>query len=89
MEPDNGTDLVLDESQSSFNVELWDGEKLFFTCNNTKLGVEEGASPVVAFNCKSDGTYSVPNKDEWPTCKQKTTTAKPRNALLPFMIFSF
>ena len=28
LEPDGYTDLVLDESQSSFDVELWDGEKV-------------------------------------------------------------
>ena len=26
--------------------------QLFFTCKNTTLGVEEAASPVVAFKCK-------------------------------------
>ena len=28
LEPDNYTDLVLDETQSSYDVELWDGEKV-------------------------------------------------------------
>ena len=70
--------------------------QLFFTCRNDTLGVEEAASPIIAFKCKwvgifgvfffqcfiiiirSDGTYAVPEKDEWPICKIKTTTAKPR-----------
>ena len=38
--------------QSDYFTELWDGERLFFTCKNTTLGVEEAASPVVAFKCK-------------------------------------
>ena len=68
LEPDNHTDLVLDEvgnldngkghimicfqGQSDFDQELWDGEKLFFICANNSLGVEQAASPVVAFKCK-------------------------------------
>ena len=28
LEPDNYTDLILDEAQSSFYEELWDGEKV-------------------------------------------------------------
>lgn len=28
LEPDNYTDLILDEAQSSFSEELWDGEKV-------------------------------------------------------------
>ena len=77
--------------------------QLFFTCKNDTLGVEEAASPIIAFKCKwvqtfepvkksiqqhnirSDGTYAVPEKDEWPICKIKTTTAKPRQ----FYSFTF
>ena len=28
LEPDNDTGLMLDEAQSSFDVELWEGEKV-------------------------------------------------------------
>ena len=39
---------------------------------------------------RSDGTYAVPNKDEWPICKIKTTTAKPRkNSPFTFYISKF
>ena len=40
LEPDNYTDLILDEAQSSFYEELWDGEKvklIFLTTSTEKL----------------------------------------------------
>ena len=39
LEPDNYTDLILDEAQSSFSEELWDGEKVkyIFFCYDSHL----------------------------------------------------
>ena len=67
--------------------------QLFFICSNNSLGVEKGASPVVAFKCRyrdlsifvyltlrADGIYAVPENMTWPECFVKTTTAKPREA---------
>ena len=28
---------------------------------------------------RPDGVFAVPDENEWPICKTKTTTAKPRN----------
>lgn len=59
------------------DLQLWEGDKIYFVCKNDSLGVEKGASPVVAFKCRTDGTFGVPENLTWPECDVRTTTAKP------------
>lgn len=92
LEPNDFTGLTLDVETSEPNTELWEGERVtyksqlliiyqvFFICKNNTLGVEKGASPKVAFKCRNDGIYAVPENMTWPECFVKTTTAKPRES---------
>jgi len=79
LEPNDFTGLTLDvnTSENYAEMELWEGERVFFICKNNSLGVEKGASPRVAFKCRKDGIYAVPENMTWPECYIKTTTAKP------------
>jgi len=77
LEPNDYTGLTLNRNKTNPEDEFWEGDKIYFICINSTLGVEEGDSNEVTFRCRYDGVYAVPENNTWPECDIKTTTAKP------------
>ena len=66
--------------------ELWAGESITYGCIDGTVGIDGGDSTTVLFPCRTvtvaaNGTYAVPNVtkgENWPACRRRTTTIKPR-----------